>query len=221
MAVVHDMFNRLALAEAREVDTYDARPVEVVQEEVTPVVAQATPVVAQAEVPPVITEATPVITEATPVITEATLAVSQLEEPEAVLKRFISSDQDTLELPHHFSSEIRAQYHALASHFSLKHSSRGEGDNRFLTIYKPWALPSHRPSTHRERVSSELVKVSFPVFSALASNVQEVVEARIQSRDEENVPKRKAGRPPGSKKDKSAPSEPQATVQYSLRSRKN
>jgi hypothetical protein len=218
MAVVHDMFNRFAVSEARETDRYDARPVDIVQVEVPPV---AQTEVVQVEVPPV--AQTEVVQVAQTEATEAASLspVSQLEEPEAVLKRFISSDQDSLELPHNFSSEIRAQYHALANHFSLKHSSHGEGEDRFLTIYKPWALPSHRPSSHRERASSELIKVSYPVLPALAPNVQEVAEARIPSRVDENAPKRKAGRPPGSKKSTStAQPEPQE-IQYSLRSKKH
>ncbi len=206
----HVAFNDLALAEGGEVDRYDSRPVEIVQAEVPP----AEPAAAQAEVPPAEPAA-----QAEP---KKSAGASPFEDPEAVLKRFITSDSDALELSHKLSSEVRSQYHALATLFSLKHLSRGEGDNRILTIYKPWAIVSDHPS-HRERVSSELIKESFPVLPALAPNVQEVVEARFQLNEAvvDDAPKRKAGKPRGSKKD-SAASTTQAELpkpQYSLRSK--
>jgi len=64
------------------------------------------------------------------------------------------SDDTDLPFPSTLSFFQRKYIHIIASKYGLKHASRGEGDQRFVTIYKPHVRARNNPRNIFTRIGS-------------------------------------------------------------------
>ena len=88
----------------------------------------------------------------TPVSTVSASAI----EPSIIIKNFLASANEKLELQVSLTTKERQEFHKLAQFYGLQHVSSGDDDLRILTISKPGVILGK--CSLKKQISSDLIK---------------------------------------------------------------